>query len=275
MLYNMLISKLRESEKMVYPEKEARETIITAGLRLLETGLVARTWGNISARISAEEFVITPSGRAYDSLKTEDLVKVRIEDLSYEGTIKPSSEKGVHAAAYTLRQNVDFVIHTHQFYASAVCAEEKDLPFAPCAAYGLPGEQELRDSVAAVIALHPEANAFLMAKHGALCLGTDVESAFAEAFRLEENCENVFKEKTHGASAGRCLRPWLDDYAQMFGLLGIAPKNEDPEAVRLVREKNMAAAKYVSDARPLGIIDTIMQHAGYKKSYSKLKSENK
>ena len=53
---------------MAYTEQEARTLVVEAGRRLLERGLVARTWGNISARISEHRFVITPSGLAYETM---------------------------------------------------------------------------------------------------------------------------------------------------------------------------------------------------------------
>lgn len=179
----------------MYSEKEARDLVIEAGHRLLETQLIARTWGNISARISDTEFIITPSGRAYDTLKPEELVKVNMETLKYSGSIKPSSEKGIHAHAYILRKDVNFVIHTHQYYASAVGAEGKDLEFAPCADYGLPGTGKLKEAVSKCIAAHPESKAFLMEKHGALCLGTSFEDAFDVAETLERKCNELFHNK--------------------------------------------------------------------------------
>ncbi|MBR5016026.1 MAG: class II aldolase/adducin family protein, partial [Clostridia bacterium] len=99
---------------MAYKINEAKALVIDAGKELLESGLIARTWGNVSARISDTQFVITPSGKAYETLTPEDIVTVNIADCSYEGDIKPSSEKGVHAEAYRLRPDVDFIIHTHQ-----------------------------------------------------------------------------------------------------------------------------------------------------------------
>lgn len=48
---------------MAYTRKEAEEKILEAGRKLLEKGLVSRTWGNISARLSQTQFLITPSGR--------------------------------------------------------------------------------------------------------------------------------------------------------------------------------------------------------------------
>ena len=70
---------------------EAKNIVIKAGHELLKAGLIVRTWGNISCRINDKQFVITPSGMAYDSLTPDDIVLVKIEDCSYESEIKPSS----------------------------------------------------------------------------------------------------------------------------------------------------------------------------------------
>ena len=99
-------------------ETAAREQVLEAGLRLVREGLIERTWGNISARVSDTAFVITPSGLPYEDLRPEQLAVVNIADGSHSGTVKPSSEKGIHADAYRLRPEVRFVIHTHQRWAS-------------------------------------------------------------------------------------------------------------------------------------------------------------
>ncbi|MBR2893750.1 MAG: class II aldolase/adducin family protein, partial [Clostridia bacterium] len=99
---------------------EAKEIVIKAGHELLKAGLIVRTWGNISCRIDDKSFVITPSGKAYDTLTPDDIVLVNIADLSYDGDVKPSSEKGIHASCYELRPDMNFVIHTHQKNASVV-----------------------------------------------------------------------------------------------------------------------------------------------------------
>lgn len=180
---------------MSYCEEEARRLVLRAGLLLTEKKLIARTWGNISARISDTEFIITPSGRAYDTLKAEDLVRINMADGKCTGSNPPSSEWGVHLAAYQLRSEASFVIHTHQFYASAVCAACEDTPFAPCAAYGRPGSAALKKALAQTMAAHPESKAFLMARHGALCLGGDYDDAFAVAEALERRCKELFAQR--------------------------------------------------------------------------------
>lgn len=182
---------------MVYTEEAGRRLVVQAGRRLLEAGLTARTWGNVSARVSDTHFVITPSGAAYETLRPEHLVLVRIADGSYTGKSKPSSERGIHAGAYRLRPEVGFVIHTHQQEASVAGVAGKDLadiahPLlgsrVPCAAYGLPGTARLRRAVAAQLAAWPDSPAVLMRRHGALCLGGTMEDAFSAARALEEVC---------------------------------------------------------------------------------------
>lgn len=187
--------------------ENARETILQAAGRLVREGLIERTWGNISARVSDTQFLITPSGLGYENMTADQLVLVNIGDCSYEGDIKPSSEKGIHAGAYRLRPEVKFVIHTHQYWASLVGVPGRALtgfihPMlgkrVPCAGYGLPGTKRLRKAVTEEIAAWPDAQAFLMHRHGALCLGKDMEGAFDAAQALEEVCEARVCEEMGG-----------------------------------------------------------------------------
>ena len=179
-------------------EEMAREQVVEAGRRLVSSGLIARTWGNVSCRIDSDYSIITPSGRDYLGLRPEDLVKVSIRDGSYQGTIKPSSEKGIHQDLYEQLPDQNFVIHTHQKYASVIGTLELDqvelLEAYPhlgdvvlCAQYGLPGTKTLRKHVKQAVS-QKMGHAILMKNHGALCYGTDMEAAFQTAMELEEAC---------------------------------------------------------------------------------------
>lgn len=179
---------------------EVKKEVIRAGLLLVKEGLIQRTWGNVSCRVSETQFAITPSGRDYLSLQPEDIVIVNIADLSYEGEIKPSSEKGIHAKCYELRPEVNFVIHTHQTYASLLGLNGCDVngltgdiaeiigDHVPLASYGLPGTKKLRTGVTDAIR-RSDSNAVLMLHHGALCMGASLEDAFKVANALEKICK--------------------------------------------------------------------------------------
>lgn len=179
-------------------EKELRQQITETGRRLLQDGLVARTWGNVSARVDAEHFLITPSGLDYMQTKDEDLALYHPADKTWSGPHKPSSEKGIHAAAYALFPEVNFVIHTHQTYASAIgvfgferlslTKEEKErLGGIALAGYGLPGTGKLKKEVTAAFATG--AHTVFMKHHGVVIAGASREEAYERALLLEEVCK--------------------------------------------------------------------------------------
>ncbi|MDR0884491.1 MAG: class II aldolase/adducin family protein [Oscillospiraceae bacterium] len=175
---------------------EARAQVIAAGHRLKENGLIARTWGNISARVDDTHFVITPSGMDYERLTPDDIPLVEIATLAHEGNIKPSSEKGIHALVYKNRPDANFVIHTHQNDASMIAALSAGImdiapdmrprfgDCVPLGGYGLPGTKRLRRGVEKALA-ETSGHAVLMAHHGALVWGADADYAFETAAELE------------------------------------------------------------------------------------------
>ncbi len=191
--------------------QEAKEKVILAGKELVRTGLIARTWGNVSCRISDSNFLITPSGRDYMSLTEDEIVKVSISDLSYDSDIKPSSEKGVHATVYKQYPNVNFVIHTHQNMASAISASNlpsikvsrAEFPLLGgeviCAGYALPGTSKLMVNVAKALG-SSTGKAVIMKHHGALCFGEDYDEAFIAAHELEAACKSFIATKNNGVS---------------------------------------------------------------------------
>ncbi|MBQ6019340.1 MAG: class II aldolase/adducin family protein [Clostridia bacterium] len=184
----------------------AKQLVIDAGLNLVKCGLIARTWGNVSCRIDENSFVITPSGIAYENLTPEKIVLVNIADCSYEGDVKPSSEKKVHASVYAMRPDANFVIHTHQTYASAVGAVGCDInymtdegaeiigPGVTVAAYGLPGTKRLNNGVRAALERCPS-KAIILSHHGAVCFGADYDEAFRVAAQLELESEHFIKHR--------------------------------------------------------------------------------
>ena len=179
-------------------EKELRRQICETGRELLRDGLVARTWGNVSARMDKEHFLITPSGLSYLQTTEADLALYHPADKTYEGPHKPSSEKGIHAAAYEIFPEVNFVIHTHQTYASALGVygfenmtvsgeEKKKLGGIALAEYGLPGTGKLKNAVTK--AFRTGAHTVLMKHHGVVIAAESKEEAYERAVFLEGICK--------------------------------------------------------------------------------------
>ncbi|TGK07786.1 class II aldolase/adducin family protein [Leptospira semungkisensis] len=210
--------------------EKAKKIVRDTGIRLLKSGLIARTWGNISQRIDEDYFAITPTGRTYDDLTPEEIVQVNRHDLTHIGKIKPSYEKGLHAAAYALRSNIGAVIHTHQLQAAVVAAARKDVPVLNsqmkkiiggpvlCTDYSLPGTKKLIRM--AIEALDKSGSkAVLLANHGTLCVGKDMEDAFQVALELEKACQAFIEKefvRISGAKKGdrESIRAWyLKNYS--------------------------------------------------------------
>ena len=183
-------------------ELTGRKQLVETGRELLEKGLVARTWGNVSCRLDDERFLITPSGLDYTRTGEDDIVIYDRVKKTWEGTRKPSSEKGVHACAYELFPDVNFVIHTHQAYATAlgltgwdsmdITDEEKaKLGGIARAEYGLPGQKKLKNNVRK--AMETGAKTVFMVNHGVVICGADKEDAMEKAALLEEICRRNCK----------------------------------------------------------------------------------
>ncbi len=181
---------------------KAQQMVAETGQMLLKEGLVARTWGNVSCRIDENSFAITPSGLDYVGMKAEDIVIMDMKSGEWQGSRKPSGEKGVHLASYQTYAEVGFVIHTHQTYATAIGLagfttlqiseeEKKKLGGIALAGYGLPGTKKLTENVRKE--LKSGAKVILMAHHGVLICGKDREEAFAKAMLLEEICKRALK----------------------------------------------------------------------------------
>ncbi len=204
-----------EQEKI----NELRLQVIDAGNRLVTEGLVSRTWGNVSIRVDDTLMVITPSGRIYEELTVNDIVIVNYHNYEYEGNIKPSSEFKLHGEIYKTRKDINSVIHTHQMNASTVAAARREVPpilddmaqiIGPtvrCADYALPSTKKI---VTKTVKALKGRNAALMANHGAVCIGRDLEEAFVVCQVLEKACKAFIEaEFLGGAKSINRVEAWM------------------------------------------------------------------
>jgi L-fuculose-phosphate aldolase len=188
-----------------------KQIVIDSGLKLLNEGLVSRTWGNVSLRVNETYMLITPSGRNYTELVNDDIVLVNYHNSKYEGSIKPSSEKELHCEIYRSRKEINAVIHTHQMNASTVAAARREVPpilddmaqiIGPsvrCADYALPSTKRI---VTKTVKALRGRMAALMANHGAVCVGRDIDEAFVVCQVLEKACKAFIEAEFLGGAKG-------------------------------------------------------------------------
>ncbi|WP_378952234.1 class II aldolase/adducin family protein [Pelosinus sp. sgz500959] len=180
---------------MDHTEKIKAE-ILAVGCSMLDKGLIAGTWGNISARIPGTQFIaVTPSGRGYRELTIDDVVVVDEMGTVIEGGLKPSSELPLHIEIYQARFDVQAIVHTHSVFASACAVAHKGIPpiiedlvqlvggGVDVAAYALPGTERLAKNVVAALSIK---NAVLMANHGVVGCGQSLTEAMMACELVEK-----------------------------------------------------------------------------------------
>lgn len=187
-------------------ELEKRQELLELSHALIKKGLVVRTWGNFSLLLDDKTFLITPSGRNYEHMKPEDLVRCSVETgKALEGEpFKPSSEAPMHALVYRNRGEIQCVLHTHQIYASAMSLSKREIAIEdkkhqeilgtvsiPISGYALPGTKPLHKNMERALLSHLS-DVILMERHGALVMAESSEVALKRAEALEEVCHRAY-----------------------------------------------------------------------------------
>jgi len=184
-----------------------RELIVEYGRKLITSNLTTGSGGNLSIINRAENLIaIKPTGVDYMIMKPSDVVVVSPDGTIVEGDLKPSSEIRFHLALLKSRNDANAVVHTHQVYATTIACMNWELPAVhylvgfsgnkvPLAKYATFGSQELSDNILAAIGNY---NACLMANHGIVTVGTNIESAFATAEELELVSRIYYQTKSMG-----------------------------------------------------------------------------
>ncbi|WP_153133410.1 class II aldolase/adducin family protein [Dechloromonas hortensis] len=179
---------------------EPRQQLIATACAMGPAGLNRGTSGNVSVR-SGDSFYITPTGMRYEQLVADDIPLMAL-DGSHQGRRKPSSEWRFHRDLYAARPEVGAVLHAHSPFAVSLACLRCDIPAfhymiarfggdsIRCADYAIFGSAEL--STAAMSAMQ-QRKACLLANHGLLVAGRDLDEALALAVELEELCEQYWR----------------------------------------------------------------------------------
>ena len=181
---------------------EQRNKIIEYSLKLNSTNLSPLRSGNISLRSEengVEGYLITPSGKKYETLKSEDIVFMSLNEEAKDNTSvnKPSSEWRFHRDIYLNKRDAHAIVHAHSPHATAVSSHGKSIPpfhymialaggeDIKCAEYATFGTEELSQNVINAL---KDRSACLMSNHGQVAFGKDLDQAFELAQEIENIC---------------------------------------------------------------------------------------
>lgn len=177
--------------------QDAKKQIVAAARQLTQAGYLSATGGNLSLRVAGQNaFAITPSNYDYMKMVPDDICVLDIDLHTLEGARTPSVESAMHSAIYQVRQDVNAVIHTHQVYPSTLAIIDAPIPAlydeqvrflgrsVEIIPYAPSGTGMLKNTIAKHIGNHH--NAYMMANHGALLFGHDLERAMHNVAVLEK-----------------------------------------------------------------------------------------
>jgi L-fuculose-phosphate aldolase len=169
----------------------ARAALVAGSRAVADAGLVVGTAGNLSMR-SGERVLITPGGAHLDAVDPRACVEVALADGAHDDDLQPSSESALHRAIYATT-DAAAIVHTHSHHATVLSTLVDELPPIHYAIHALGGTLRVAryetfgtEALAAAVAEAMKGRrGALMANHGAIVAGRDIEHAVHLAITLE------------------------------------------------------------------------------------------
>lgn len=177
----------------------AANELIAAGRALVEAGLSPGSSGNVSVR-DGDRILMSGTGTRLGALSPDDLAVLDARGIHLSGP-KPSKEVSLHLALYAKNPDHMAVVHVHSPYAVAVSclapwSEHSAVPpltpyslmrvgQVPLLSFVAPGDPAMGDLI--TDSPHPF-RAALLANHGAVVSGEEIDRAVDSAMELEEAC---------------------------------------------------------------------------------------
>jgi L-fuculose-phosphate aldolase len=178
---------------------ELRKKVIETCLNMNASGINQGTSGNVSVRTD-DGFLITASGIPYARMKPEHIVEMDL-DGGYRGEYVPSSEWRMHLDIFKARPEAKAIVHTHSIHATALSCLRRDIPAfhymigvtggtsLRVSTYAEFGTQALSDAMLKAL---EERSACLLANHGQICFGPDLDKALWLAIEVETLCRQYW-----------------------------------------------------------------------------------
>ena len=179
-------------------EAKLRELICLLAKSMFDRGLTGGSTGNISARTADGGLLVSPTGTSFGRLDPGRLSRFDASGQLIDGD-KPTKEMPLHSAFYETRSTAGAVVHLHSCHSVAlsmlpVADEGNFLP--PLTPYGLmklgkvqllpfflPGDPAMGE---AVRGLAGKRSAVMLANHGPVVAGKDIEAACNAIEELED-----------------------------------------------------------------------------------------
>jgi 3-dehydro-4-phosphotetronate decarboxylase len=216
-------------------EQQARESLVEYGRSLFLRGYSCGTSGNLSVRLpDGSGFLMSPTNVSLGRLPVETLSRLDADGRHVAGAA-PTKEAWLHLAMYAARPDDHAVVHLHSTHATALsCRSDLPLddavpPLTPyvimrvgrvaLVPYSRPGDISAAGAIRELAVAH---RAVLLANHGPVVAGGNLETAVSAAEELEETARLFFL--LEGRPHRRLTGEQVDDVGRVFGGADAIPK---------------------------------------------------
>ncbi|MEM9367240.1 MAG: class II aldolase/adducin family protein [Planctomycetota bacterium] len=184
-----------------------KQDMCDIGRRIYNRQFAAANDGNITVRISENEFLCTPTLHCKGFLKPDDIALIDGEGKQLAGRKKRSSEALLHLEIYRQREDIRSVVHCHPPHATAFAIAREPIPQCilpevevflgdvPITKYETPGGQAFADTI---IPFVDKTNVMILANHGTVSYGESVEQAYWWTEILDSYCRMLMLAKQLG-----------------------------------------------------------------------------
>ncbi|MCH5376461.1 MAG: class II aldolase/adducin family protein [Planctomycetes bacterium] len=181
--------------------------ICDIGRRIYNKGFAAANDGNITARISDNEVLCTPTLHSKGFLKPEDICTIDMTGKQIAGNKKRSSEALLHLEIYKARADVKSIVHCHPPHATAFAVAREPIPQCvlpevevflgdvPITKYETPGGKAFAETILPFVT---KTNVILLANHGTVSYGESVERAYWWTEILDAYCRILLLSRQLG-----------------------------------------------------------------------------
>ena len=182
-------------------ESKLRDQICLLAKSMFDRGLTGGSTGNISARTEDGGLLVSPTGSSFGRLDPAKLSRFDAAGQHIAG-LKPTKEMPLHSAFYETRKSAGAVVHLHSCHSvawSMMPEIDPDNVLPPLTPYAImklgkvqllpffmPGDAAMGE---ALRSLGGKRSAVLLANHGPVVAGKDVEAACNAIEELEETAK--------------------------------------------------------------------------------------
>ena len=184
-----------------------KQDMCEIGKRIYNKGFAAANDGNITVRVGENEFLCTPTMHSKGFLKPDDICTVDFTGKQTAGRKKRSSEALLHLEIYRQRPEIKSVVHCHPPHATAFAVALEPIPQCvlpevevflgdvPITKYETPGGQAFADTILPFVS---KTNVIILANHGTVSYGEDVERAYWWTEILDAYCRILMLSRQLG-----------------------------------------------------------------------------